>query len=245
MPRAIISYLTEQEYSSRKDEFVYPVDISSKEDAATLVETVEVTSHSVPVARIKDIVGTKDGKYVCVISPVLTYFDLFAYLNEKLSSDVYIGCANVRFLFPRHISRGLYEASNAVDTNTDDISEDDEDDTPTGYLDVEDLPQNEEMGNGPVKERYLVVPETGAKLPIDENGIIIGRSSSRTDYAISNSKISRVHAKIYKKGNKYMVHDYDSANGTFIDGLRVRENNDREISPGSKLVLANSEFKLV
>lgn len=245
MPRALISYLTEQEYRGRENEFVSPADVSTPEDVATVIETVENTAYSVPVARIKDIVGTKDGRYVCIISPVLTYFDLFTYINDKVRSDINIGCANIKLLYPRHISRGLYEeTSGVVDTSTDDIAGDDEDDTPTGYLDVEE-PTPEQSIPNPVKERYLLVPETGAKLPIDENGIVIGRSSSRTDYAISNSKISRVHAKVYKKGNKYMVHDYDSANGTFIDGLRVRENNDREISPGSKLVLANSEFKLI
>lgn len=244
MPRALISYLTEQEYLSRKNDFISPADISTAEDVATVMETVEDMAMNIPVANIKDIVSTKDGKYVCVISPELMFFDLFSYLNGKVNGQVEIGCANVRLLYPRSISRGLYE-DGVVDTSTDDISKDDEDDIPTGYLDVEEDTLVAHTPDNPLIDRYLVVPETGAKLPIDENGIVIGRSSSRTDYAISNSKISRVHARVYKKGRKYMVHDYDSANGTFIDGLRVRENNDREISPGSKLILADSEFKLI
>ena len=82
----------------------------------------------------------------------------------------------------------------------------------------------------------------GSKLPIDEHGIIIGRSSSKSEYVVANGKVSRQHARVYKDGRRYMVHDYNSANGTYIDGLRVFENLDREIPIGSSLVLGNEEF---
>lgn len=237
--------LTEQEYNRRQGEFSGVADISTPEDIATLIDTIEETSKQVPICNISDIMQTKDNHYVCIVSQELLYFDFFKYLNEKANSDVVIGCANVRFLYPRSLSRGLYRGLQVVENNTDDLEdESDEDDIPTGYLDVEETQEPMPLSHKD-HERYLEVPMTGAKLPVDENGIIIGRSSSKTDYAVSNSKISRVHAKIYKSGNRYMVHDYDSANGTFIDGLRVRESADREIIPGSKLTLANTDFKFI
>jgi pSer/pThr/pTyr-binding forkhead associated (FHA) protein len=51
---------------------------------------------------------------------------------------------------------------------------------------------------------------------------LIGRHSD-SDLQIQDSRVSRVHARIFFEGNRWRVKDMESANGTYLEGVRVQE----------------------
>ena len=58
------------------------------------------------------------------------------------------------------------------------------------------------------------------KKKFDQESISIGRDVEN-DIHINNLAVSRFHAKIQKEGEKYIIKDLGSANGTFVNGNRI------------------------
>jgi pSer/pThr/pTyr-binding forkhead associated (FHA) protein len=56
---------------------------------------------------------------------------------------------------------------------------------------------------------------------LDKAQMTIGRSS-RTDIRISDPYASRVHAEIKREGDQLFLSDAGSANGTYVNGQRVK-----------------------
>lgn len=77
---------------------------------------------------------------------------------------------------------------------------------------------------------------------INKPDFVIGKNAAAVDGAISfNKAISRVHCKIIYNG-RYLVIDLGSANGTYINNIRLLVNNPAAINNGDTLKLANCEF---
>lgn len=53
-----------------------------------------------------------------------------------------------------------------------------------------------------------------------EAEILIGRSSD-SDVILDNAGVSRTHAKLVRVGERVQVLDFDSGNGTFVNGKRI------------------------
>lgn len=71
----------------------------------------------------------------------------------------------------------------------------------------------------------------------------IGKKAEMVDGVISfNKAISRVHCKITCVNNNYYITDIGSANGTYVNGLKVPVDNQVPITVGDKIRLAKSEF---
>jgi pSer/pThr/pTyr-binding forkhead associated (FHA) protein len=69
-------------------------------------------------------------------------------------------------------------------------------------------------------ERY---PEAGGpaeRVPLWKVPFTIGRSET-ADHTVYSSKVSKEHAAIEVAGQRYVVRDLDSTNGTFVNGTRV------------------------
>ncbi len=80
---------------------------------------------------------------------------------------------------------------------------------------------------------------------ITKDDFLIGKKADAVDGRISfNNMISRVHCRINKTGNSYLVTDLESANGTFINGMRLISNKAFPVKDGDILRLANSEFRI-
>lgn len=213
--------------------------LNSKEDVATLLEVYEKCLQSFNPEDISG-VAERDGFYVCIVNPgVVGDFDLFALLNTGYVGDgrTEISCANARFLFPADISRGEYMKRQAeVGVSDTNDFEDKSDETDTGFWDEDEI-------NG---TRYVKHIALGESIPIeDEDGVIFGRSTTRSGYSVNNDLMSRLHARVYLEDGKYMVEDLGSKNGTFINNVRVFPGKDREIKLGNTLRMADEEFKFV
>jgi pSer/pThr/pTyr-binding forkhead associated (FHA) protein len=69
----------------------------------------------------------------------------------------------------------------------------------------------------------------------------IGRSHS-CDLRLSDPSVSRRHCRLVVRGGRVWVHDLESANGTFVNGERVRET--RPLNDGDALHLGVVPFRV-
>lgn len=76
---------------------------------------------------------------------------------------------------------------------------------------------------GSAQPRVLVITSgsaAGTSLPLDDSVITIGRSNDST-LAIVDEYTSTYHAKLARNGDRWMLTDLDSTNGTKLNGSRV------------------------
>ena len=64
----------------------------------------------------------------------------------------------------------------------------------------------------------------------------IGRSPEN-DIQISDNYVSRRHLELNKKGDKYSIKDLNSANGTFLNGKKIRSKVARRVKEGDTIVI--------
>src|SRR3990172_12552428 len=59
-------------------------------------------------------------------------------------------------------------------------------------------------------------------IELEKENFSIGRSSAN-DLTFNNLSLSRHHARIIKRDDNYFVEDSGSRNGTFLNGIRIRQ----------------------
>lgn len=79
------------------------------------------------------------------------------------------------------------------------------------------------LDHGPKMEHYamLIDQSSRAKYDVDRPAISVGRSADN-DIQLPSEKISRQHAVIKLEDGDFRIYDLGSANGTFVNGERVR-----------------------
>lgn len=91
---------------------------------------------------------------------------------------------------------------------------------------------------------YLLRTKNSEKIMIEKSVFRIGKEKSYVDYFISdNATISRSHANIISKDDKYFLVDTNSTNHTYVDGQMIQSNSEVEITHGSKIRFADEEFE--
>lgn len=71
----------------------------------------------------------------------------------------------------------------------------------------------------------------------------VGRKSEVCDYAIENNPfLSKRHMTILLKRNQTYIRDNGSANGTYVNGVRIVPNVEVELPSGSKIRVGNEEL---
>ncbi len=84
---------------------------------------------------------------------------------------------------------------------------------------------------------------TDEKISINKPVFRIGKEQSYTDYFVNNnSAVSRSHADIVTRGERYFVIDLNSKNRTFINDQALQVQQETEIFDKDRLRLANEEF---
>ncbi|MCI9072773.1 MAG: FHA domain-containing protein [Lachnospiraceae bacterium] len=79
---------------------------------------------------------------------------------------------------------------------------------------------------------------------INKSVFRIGKESRYVDYVVrDNDKVSRSHADIITRGNRYFIMDLNSTNGTYINGRQIPARQEVEIFNDDCLKLANEEFE--
>lgn len=96
----------------------------------------------------------------------------------------------------------------------------------------------------PAPARLEVVVGTGmagSSYPITTRGLSIGRSEDR-DVVIPDPASSRHHCQITLQGGEYVLRDMGSANGVFVNAVRVRECT---LADGDLIRIGNTEMRFV
>jgi serine/threonine protein kinase len=97
-----------------------------------------------------------------------------------------------------------------------------------------------------------LVADTGQTFPIREGTIILGRNSATkniqndidlTDLDVKKI-ISRRHAMIQRTNQDFILHDLESRNGTFVNGLRLSANHPHRLAPGDVIEFGTGGVKL-
>jgi pSer/pThr/pTyr-binding forkhead associated (FHA) protein len=83
----------------------------------------------------------------------------------------------------------------------------------------------------------------GMTYPLEAEETLIGRNPN-TDITLLDEGISREHALVLydAEGDRYVVEDLQSTNGTKVNGKRVRS---AELHPGDTLQIGSTEFEFV
>lgn len=90
---------------------------------------------------------------------------------------------------------------------------------------------------------YLIREKTGERVSVDKPSFRIGKERQYCDYFVSdNSAVSRSHADILTKGNRYFIVDNNSTNKTYVNFRAIPILTEVEIFDGTKLRLANEDF---
>ncbi|MGB9856653.1 MAG: FHA domain-containing protein [Dictyoglomaceae bacterium] len=85
----------------------------------------------------------------------------------------------------------------------------------------------------PIYWAYLIIKhglERGKDFKIQKEETKIGRDEEN-DVVLTHPTVSRFHAKIIRDGENYFIEDLNSANGTFVNGIKVKKEllNDNDI----------------
>lgn len=99
-----------------------------------------------------------------------------------------------------------------------------------------------EVVPGPGVSWARLVSEAGS-YDIGRNRMLIGRAPDM-DLVLTPDDVSRNHAALWREGGSVFVRDLGSANGTFVDGIRVGA-EPVVIGHGSVLSLSNHTFRFI
>lgn len=118
---------------------------------------------------------------------------------------------------------------------------------PTSILDRErlseqsDAPLPEEPAFAPAFIYVEKGPGSGQLIPLRQGVTVIGRASI-ADLRLQHPSISRRHAQLTRRGNRFLLRDLGSQNGTVVNGKRIQDQ--LELFPGDELAMGNAILKL-
>lgn len=121
-------------------------------------------------------------------------------------------------------------------------------DLQNGMLSIEDIytklsTGSTENGTSTLKLVALNAP-TVFEFVVTKPEFSIGQGSSN-DGVVFNKTVSKIHCKVSKSGQNYLICDLQSRYGTFVNGIRLQPNCPVKIKNGDTIRLASSDFQVV
>lgn len=107
---------------------------------------------------------------------------------------------------------------------------------------IDDNEEHEGSGKRILRSVWLVPSDGSDKIYINKSPFCIGRQKDVTDYQICNDSVSRKHANIINKDDKYYIVDLKSSNGTYVDGKKLPVIEKAELTDGMRIRFANSDY---
>ncbi|HWB82466.1 MAG TPA: sigma 54-interacting transcriptional regulator [Nannocystaceae bacterium] len=84
-------------------------------------------------------------------------------------------------------------------------------------------------------------PDRGAQITVARTRVTIGRSAVN-DLVITDTSVSGTHAELVLGDQGVIIHDLESTNGTFVNGIRVKS---AWIEPGNDIKVGKTEVELL
>lgn len=91
--------------------------------------------------------------------------------------------------------------------------------------------------------RLSGIEGTAETIPVSYYPFLIGKQESLADYVLREDTVSRLHARIDRRGETYWVTDLNSTNGTAVNGTTLEANETVQIHAGDRIDLADLHFK--
>ena len=144
----------------------------------------------------------------------------------------------------------VFEESDDQDTKqeeillSDDVLPEDDDDLDI-LGDDEPLELDAADGGAELKPRRAVLlyaegtPEEQVH-PVTKDVVSIGRGRDNDIQVRNDSKVSRYHCKIYRRGPNYYIEDNKSANGSLVNGELITE---RRLFGGEEIIIGETFFR--
>jgi hypothetical protein len=92
-------------------------------------------------------------------------------------------------------------------------------------------------GEGGVGAGSLLLP-SGERYVLGDHTVVLGRLPE-CDITLVDTNVSRRHAEIRPRGDRFVLVDLGSTNGSKVNGVRVAE---RELLDGDELTFGNTRF---
>src|SRR5262245_2239579 len=95
---------------------------------------------------------------------------------------------------------------------------------------------------GKIMAKQLVVlagPDEGRVFHLGADALFLGRSRA-TESHLLDPHVSRIHCQVLQEGDHWVVSDYDSAAGTFVNGKRVSK---QALVPGDIIRIGNTRLQ--
>ena len=89
-------------------------------------------------------------------------------------------------------------------------------------------------------EVLQLVPSAGAPIVLKKNRTLFGRDVG-CDVVVNDASVSRRHAVVERRGERWLILDQQSANGTFVDGQRVIQ---AYLGSGQELRIGSVAFRV-
>lgn len=84
------------------------------------------------------------------------------------------------------------------------------------------------------------------EIVVDKDDLLIGKKQDLVDKVISfNNMISRKHCRITKTNGEFYINDEGSANGTYVNGIRLNPGQKSQVNRGDIIRLADSDFQIM
>lgn len=95
-----------------------------------------------------------------------------------------------------------------------------------------------------VREYKLYAMDKKNKRHIELNQFpcTIGKMAGCVDYVLADDSVSRIHARFDRQGDKVLLTDMNSTNGTFKNGLRMQPQETVAIEPGDEVRFGNLNY---
>lgn len=119
-----------------------------------------------------------------------------------------------------------------------------EDDYEETTMLVDDYEETSILLEEDIQYPYLIRKSNDEKVLLDKPAFRIGKEESYVDYFVQNNPaVSRSHADVITRGERYFVYDHNSTNKSYINDVMLPVKVETEIFDGDILKLANEEFE--
>lgn len=115
-----------------------------------------------------------------------------------------------------------------------------------GKKEMPEMDETDVLGSVPEARIYClreIASQEGEILRLTGRRVhIVGKLTGTADLLIRSPTVSRIHARIRKTGNQWMIKDMNSKNGTYINGKRICGEQEAELKEGDQVRFAEKSY---
>lgn len=232
---------------------------------SALISTLDADSFLTIVANLlSDIIEVKSNGFLSCQNIDISFERIYIDPTTYKVSLVYLPLSKRIYddnsTFENEIRTGLVKLISGISTLSSTKTMQFSADLSNGTLSIEDLYAHIKGGKNSVNKHITETPVTTSsgllritamnapsrvEITVNKDEFVIGKKPELCDGVISfNKMISRSHCKICKRGSQYTITDLQSANGTYVNKVKLQPNQSIPINNGDIIRLANSDFQV-